>query len=221
MASFRSTCALLLALCASGCVADDGPSTSGGDYDCPPGGSCSGGSDCYSRCYCENESTAQCEQECGPRGTRVQDLDEDEWQTDWIEFEDEVVRLTNEQRREGGCCGSEGCFSPAAPLQPDAMLTRAARAHALDMVDEMYFSHDSMDGRSPFDRMREAGFRGCAMGENIAAGQATPEQVVDGWRNSPGHCANMLAPGFEHIGVGYRPAPGQSMPHVWVQNFGG
>jgi hypothetical protein len=209
---------VLLALCTAGCVDDDGLSTSGG---CPPGGSCSGGSDCYSRCYCESESTSQCEQECGPRGTRVQDLDEAEWLAEWIAFEEEVVRLTNEERARGGCCGGEGCFSPASALEVEPMLTRAARAHALDMAEQMYFDHDSMDGRSPFDRMREAGFRGCAMGENIAAGQSTPEQVVDGWRDSPGHCANMLAPGFERIGVGYRPAPAQPTPHFWVQNFGG
>jgi uncharacterized protein YkwD len=207
---------LLLALCLSACLVDDGLGP--GTEVCS---ACSGANDCYSRCYCERESTAQCEQQCGPRGTRVQDLDESEWQAQWEEFESEVVRRTNELREEGGCCGDEGCFPSTPALQSDTNLTRSARAHALDMAEQDYFMHDSRDGRSPFDRMREAGFGGCAMGENIAAGQASPEVVVDGWRDSPGHCANMLSPMFDRIGVGYRPAPGQDTPHVWVQNFGG
>jgi uncharacterized protein YkwD len=130
------------------------------------------------------------------------------------------VRLTNMERARGGCCKEKGCFPPSSALQADALLTSSARAHALDMAEQMYFSHASMDGRTPFDRMREAGFRGCAMGENIAAGQPTPESVVADWRESPGHCAIMLSPAFERIGVGYRPAPTSSTPHFWVQNFG-
>lgn len=215
----RGALVCLVAWCAGGCMGDDGISTGGGV--CPPGGTCTGAGDCYSGCYCELASTEQCQARCGPRGTRVQDLDQSEWLPAWQAFEDDVVRLTNEQRAQGGRCGDEGRFAPAPPLQVDEELTRSARAHALDMAEAGYFSHDSADGRSPFDRMREAGFRGCAMGENIAAGQPSPEVVVDGWRDSPGHCRNMLAPTFDRIGVGYRPAPGQNTPHVWVQNFGG
>jgi uncharacterized protein YkwD len=151
----------------------------------------------------------------------VQDLDESQWLPQWQMFEDEVVRLTNEARADGGCCGDEGCFRAAAPLSVDALLVRAARAHALDMVERGYFDHVSPDGLTPFDRIREAGFRGCAMAENIAAGQETAARVVAGWRDSPGHCANMLESGLERIGVGYQPAPNQEPPHVWVQNFGG
>jgi len=217
MAWLRSALALLIAACLQGCLSDDDGGLVGGG--CPPQGSCAA-SDCYSSCYCETESTSQCEAECGPRGTRVQDLDEDAWLSEWVEFETEVIRLTNVERAMGGCCGDEGCFSPSSSLQMDDRLTSSARAHAFDMVEQMYFDHASLDGRSPFDRMREAGFRGCAMGENIAAGQATPETVVEGWRDSPGHCANMLAPVFERIGVGYRPAPELDTRHFWVQNFG-
>jgi uncharacterized protein YkwD len=131
------------------------------------------------------------------------------------------VRLTNAERARGGCCGDEGCFDPTPALESDDLLQSSARSHAVDMAENAYFAHESRDGRSPFDRMREAGFRGCALGENIAAGQETPEDVVQAWRESPGHCANMLSPNFTHIGVGYRPAPQQDTRHVWVQNFGG
>jgi len=209
--------AVLTALLAAGCVDDDGSFVGTG---CGPGGTCDGTDDCYSRCACETPAS-ECERECAPRGVRVNDLDESEWLADWREFEDEVVRLTNEARAEGGCCGNRGCFRAAGPLDVDALLVRSARSHARDMVERGYFAHESPEGLTPFDRMREAGFRGCTMAENIAAGQPSPASVVEGWRDSPGHCANMLDSRFEQIGVGYRPAPDQDTPHFWVQNFGG
>ena len=42
-----------------------------------------------------------------------------------------------------------------------------------------------------------------AIGENIAAGQRTPQDVVDGWIASDGHCANLMNPNFEELGTGY------------------
>lgn len=219
MGWFRGLLALIVAVVAAGCL-EDGVSDSGG-FGCGPGGTCQGASDCYSGCYCETGDSASCEAECGPRGVRVHDLDESAWNADWVAFEDEVLRLTNELRAQGACCGGEGCFAAAPALEPDARLRQAARAHALDMAEREYFAHDAPDGRSPFDRMREAGFRGCAMGENIAAGQPDAQAVIESWRDSPGHCANLLSPNFERIGVGYRPDPGSRTPHVWVQNFGG
>ena len=44
---------------------------------------------------------------------------------------------------------------------------------------------------------------GGTVGENIAYGQKTPEQVMEGWMNSQGHRANILNPNFTAIGVGY------------------
>ena len=100
-------------------------------------------------------------------------------------------------------------------------LRRAARTHAKDMAERDYFAHDDPDGLSPFDRMRESGFQGCAMGENIAAGQPSAEAVVDDWLNSPGHCANIRNPGFDQLGVGYQPVPNDGSGPFWVTNFGG
>lgn len=182
---------------------------------------CQGG-DCYAECVCENRSVATCEQRCegGPQ-LRVADLDEDAWSAAWARFEDEVLDRTNAARAERGCCGDEGCFAPAPALHLDARLRSAARLHAKDMADNGYFDHDNLEGRSPFDRMREAGFDGCAMGENIAEGQPTPQDVVQDWLGSPGHCANMRQPMFDALGVGYYERPDETAPPVWVQAFGG
>jgi uncharacterized protein YkwD len=135
-------------------------------------------------------------------------------------FEQRVLELTNERRLQGGCCGSEGCFDPAPALAHNDNLEAAARLHAKDMVEQSYFSHDSLDGRSLSDRLDDAGFAGCAVGENIAQGQETPDAVVDGWMASDGHCANILSSTFGSLGVGYFDDPDGSTQQVWVQNFG-
>lgn len=55
------------------------------------------------------------------------------------------------------------------------------------------------------------------MGENIAAGHSTPEEVMTGWMNSKGHRENILRPGFKEIGIGCVEKGGT---YYWVQCFG-
>lgn len=202
------------------CACDDALPAAQQVQACPAGvETCQGADDCVSGCVCEGSMLATCMDRCGGRGgPYVSALDQGEWRDAWTAFEDEVLTLTNAARAAGGCCGDEGCFPPSEPLVLDARLRRAARAHARDMGTQEYFDHRSPDGRTPFDRMREAGFQRCAMGENIAAGQPTPQSVMDDWMNSDGHCANILQPSFELLGVGYYEHDEQS---EWVQNFGG
>ena len=180
---------------------------------------CQGADECVSGCVCEGTQLAACMKQCGGNGgPYVGELDESAWTEDWESFEAEVLELSNAARAKGGCCGDEGCFPASRALALDDRLRSSARSHARDMGEQGYFDHESKDGRSPFDRMREAGYRGCAMGENIAAGQPTPASVMDDWMHSPGHCSNILQPSFERIGIGFYEQGSQS---VWVQNFGG
>ncbi|MFI7067901.1 CAP domain-containing protein [Kribbella sp. NPDC050124] len=127
--------------------------------------------------------------------------------------EAQVLSLTNNERSKAGC----------GPLKMNSALTEAAEAHAADMVDQHYFSHDSLDGRSPFDRMKAAGYSGGAMAENIAVGYKSPAAVVEGWMNSAGHRKNILNCTYTVIGIGYD--SGQVKPEwgsgSWVQDFGG
>jgi len=127
--------------------------------------------------------------------------------------EAQVLQLTNNERAKAGC----------GPLRMNSALTKAAEAHAADMVDHHYFSHDSLDGTNPFDRMRAAGYTGGAMAENIAVGYKTAADVVEGWMNSAGHRRNILNCTYTVIGIGYD--AGQVKPEwgsgSWVQDFGG
>ena len=128
----------------------------------------------------------------------------------YADFESEVIELVNVER------GAEGL----PPLSTDANLTSAARGHSEDMGLHNYFSHTGLDGRTPCERMTDAGYSWNYCGENIAAGQPTPEDVIDTWMASPGHRNNILNPNFCDIGVGYAYVAGSSYGHYWTQNFG-
>jgi uncharacterized protein YkwD len=135
-------------------------------------------------------------------------------------LEQEVLTLTNARRAAGATCGGQ-YFAPAAPLEPSAPLQSAAELHSRDMGERNYFDHTSLDGRSPGDRIRAAGFSARAWGENIYGGASTPAEAVDGWMNSPGHCKNIMDPHFRYLGVGYAKVPGSRMSFYWTQDFGG
>lgn len=120
----------------------------------------------------------------------------------------EVVALTNRER----------AVAALPPLATDPVLTTAAQAHSADMVARAFYSHTSPDGSRPWDRAVAAGAQRRSIGENIACGQRSPAEVVDGWMNSPGHRANILKPDFTHIGIGF--AGGGPAGMYWTQLFG-
>jgi uncharacterized protein YkwD len=120
----------------------------------------------------------------------------------------EVIALTNAERAAAGL----------RPLGVDERLTAAAQAHSADMVTRGFYSHTSPDGSQPWDRARAAGATHRGIGENIACGQRSPAEVVEGWMNSPGHRANILKPDFTQIGIGY--AGGGQAGSYWTQLFG-
>lgn len=139
------------------------------------------------------------------------------WDAELVAWEQQVLRLTNEARAVGADCGSEGVFGAAPPLRMDTALRCAARLHSQDMIDRDYFDHVNPDGEAPWDRMDDAGYNWRSAGENIAAGQRSPESVVAGWLDSDGHCANIMSGGFTEIGVGV--ALNGNSPY-WTQVFG-
>ncbi|WP_235433275.1 CAP domain-containing protein [Protofrankia coriariae] len=100
----------------------------------------------------------------------------------------------------------------------DACLLLAAQWHSEDMAANSYMDHVSLDGRTMTDRATASGYRYRMLGENVAAGQNSPAEVMDGWMNSPGHRRNILNGEFTQIGVGY--ARGGSYGIYWTQVFG-
>ncbi len=146
------------------------------------------------------------------------------WDPEWIAFEDEVLRLVNQNRAKGWNCDTEGQFGATTALTTNKELRCAARLHSLDMNERNYFAHDAPGGATPKTRMDAAGYVGTTWGENIAKGQSTPAQVVQGWMDSDGHCANIMSPMFKEIGVGFYEGEPTSQYFnenlYWTQNFG-
>lgn len=102
-----------------------------------------------------------------------------------------MVSLLNAARAEQGLGG----------VREDAALSRAAIAHAQDMVANDYFSHDGLNGSHFTERAQAAGY-GCAINENIAFGQQSEAEVMTSWMNSPGHRRNILSPRATEYGIG-------------------
>ncbi|WP_035508807.1 CAP domain-containing protein [Halobacillus karajensis] len=119
-------------------------------------------------------------------------------------FEKQVVELTNQEREKQGL----------EPLKLDTELSGVAKDKSLDMQKNDYFSHNSPTHGSPFDMMKSYGIDYRTAGENIAMGQTSPEQVVEGWMNSEGHRKNIMNPDFTHIGVGHA-----EDGNYWTQMF--
>jgi len=128
----------------------------------------------------------------------------------------QVLRLVNDVRTRGTRCGQK-MFAPAPPLALSATLTSVAFGHAADMAEHDYFEHQDLSGQSPADRVRAVGYREKRVGENIAYGPKSVEEVVKGWLDSPGHCENIMDPRFAEMGIAS--AAGRTGRHglYWVQ----
>jgi uncharacterized protein YkwD len=107
------------------------------------------------------------------------------------ELEAEMLELVNGERAAAGL----------KPLTFDPELVPVARAHSSDMFGRGYFSHNTPEGLSPFDRIRGGGVTFRTAGENLALAP-TLTIAHEGLMNSPGHRANILRPEFGRLGIG-------------------
>lgn len=130
-----------------------------------------------------------------------------------------VLELVNEARAQPRRCGGKS-FSATTALKLSLALGNAALAHSLDMATGNYFDHTGADGSTPASRVTRAGYAWRAVGENLAAGVATPEEAVSGWLHSPAHCQNLMDPRFTDMGVGYIVNPKNPSVIFWTQVFG-
>lgn len=87
------------------------------------------------------------------------------------------------------------------PLQRNARLDAAARAHAQWIARTGRYGHSGQGGSTHADRARAAGYCYRALAENIAWGIPSSDQVVEGWLNSPGHRRNILTPQLREYGL--------------------
>jgi uncharacterized protein YkwD len=128
--------------------------------------------------------------------------------------ETNLVTETNRARRSRGL----------GALTENPVLSAAALAHARDMAARGYFAHESPDGGSVVTRVERQGYNYRQVGENLAVGQTSAEEVIQGWTDSPGHAANLYGKDYTEVGVGYVPGPlslnGEPTSQVWVSVYG-
>lgn len=127
-----------------------------------------------------------------------------------------ALQLINEARARGAHCGAQS-FGPAPPLTLSGTLASVALGHAADMAVHDYFEHQDLSGLSPADRVRAAGYQEKLVGENIAYGPKSVEEVVQGWLASPDHCENIMDPRFAQMGIGLAPGRASRRGLFWVQ----
>ena len=127
-----------------------------------------------------------------------------------------ALQLVNEVRARGARCG-ERSFGPAPPVKLSGMLGGVALGHADDMARHNYFAHEDLAGHSPADRVRAVGYQEKLVGENIAYGPKSADEVVQGWLDSPGHCENIMDPRFAEMGIAYSAGQSSRRGLFWVQ----
>ncbi len=122
---------------------------------------------------------------------------------------DQVIEQVNAMREANGL----------GTLVKNDLLTAACEAYAARMAELGFFSHtDAETGSMPWDRAADAGYEYLLIAENLAAGQASVDQIVNGWMGSPSHRLNILLPGVTETGAAvYNGGP---LGAYWVQMFG-
>jgi uncharacterized protein YkwD len=99
------------------------------------------------------------------------------------------------------------------PLFACGPLIAAADAHARDMAATGNVSHRGSDGSSEITRALRYGYGNQFVGENLAAGPTSVDELLGVWMSSGPHRTNLVFPDYQHVGFGY--ANG-----YWVGVFG-
>lgn len=142
-----------------------------------------------------------------------------------------LLDAVNKERSEGKTCGQKGYFPAVPPLTWNAHLQAAAHEHIYDLAHSDTFSHDGSgteyditgDGKPSkfYERIVANGYtRYYSVGENIAGGQRTIEEVMKAWMKSPGHCVNIMKNTYTQVGISIVIKEDSTYQVYWGQNFG-
>lgn len=107
---------------------------------------------------------------------------------------------------------------PAVSTDPTLMKIAADHSRAMAQADRM--AH-VLPGQGSFgQKLATGGFRPATAAENVAAGQQTLERVLEAWRKSPGHNANLLLSGATKIGIAVANNPSSTYGAYWTLIIG-
>lgn len=123
-----------------------------------------------------------------------------------------LLKLVNDARKVARNCG-DTYMKAVGEVTWNDKLEQSAISHSQDMNTNNFFSHTGSDGSSAGDRIKKMGYNWQTYGENIAMGQTTEQEVINGWLNSPGHCKNIMNGNFKEMGIAKKGS-------YWTQVFG-
>jgi uncharacterized protein YkwD len=135
-----------------------------------------------------------------------------------VTYNEQVIVLINEARSTGRYCGTQW-YPATRPVVRNTKLAKSSRGHSRDMGVRNYFAH-SRSGSTLKSRLKKVKYRWRSAGEIIAAGQPSPERVVQAWLDSPGHCKNIMNPKFRDAGSGFVIIEGSRYTKYWTVEFG-
>lgn len=131
----------------------------------------------------------------------------------------EALRRINAARASGRRCGGRA-MPPAPPLRWDPQLQAAAAGHSADMARRNYFEHSSPEGVQVSQRVSASRYKWRSVGENLAGGNRTIAEAVEGWLGSPPHCENLMDPRYLDVAVACVAQPGTDWGTYWTMVLG-
>lgn len=135
------------------------------------------------------------------------------------QLQTQFIHLINQARAQPRQCG-DASLDAAAPIRWNSQLAAAAQRHSLDMMNNNFFSHTGSDNSEVADRVDAANYEWQAVGENLAAGQTSLQEAINGWLSSPGHCRNIMNTGFKEVGLSCVENPSTEFGTYWTSVFG-
>ncbi len=130
-------------------------------------------------------------------------------------LDDRVLEAVNAARAVPRFCG-DNFYEAAEPVTWSCTLKSAAQGHSEDMGENNFFSHTGSDGLRVSHRVDAVDYDWMMVGENIAAGFNSAESVVNGWLNSPGHCATVMNPAYTETATALHLPVGSDYSTYWT-----
>jgi uncharacterized protein YkwD len=140
------------------------------------------------------------------------------WPDEWEKLEKDAVATINRTRAQGATCRGQR-YPPVPDLKVDKRLREAARRQTRYMAVHAEWGHD-VGGCDAFSWVDDAGYRGRALGQNLAhrIGRNSAAVAVSSWIASrKGHCESLMDPRWRAMGVAYL---GSGRDHFWTVDFG-
>ncbi|MCH9740089.1 MAG: CAP domain-containing protein [Epsilonproteobacteria bacterium] len=145
-----------------------------------------------------------------------------------------LLAINNARNQARDCHDGSGVVGPASPLTWNVNLYDAAYEHSYDLAYSNTFSHfgsgtefditgfNNDETESLFyERIEANGYTDyISLGENIAGGQYSFDEVLNAWLDSPEHCINLMNNSFTEVGVAVVVKDDSEYGIYWTQNFG-